>query len=134
MGDGDHADRTVAEIERLGAEIDELLRPVVARLQGLLDELVGESLDTFEENQELARTVQGLAQRLGVRVECLRCGKPAWLRYQRGGARGYFVFQHAEGGKTSGHSGSALLPPLKLVPAPPDRRKSDEPPGRRKSK
>lgn len=125
--DGPLADGTaLAQMERLDGRMREVLAPVVAELQALLDTLAGKALRRLEEKVALATLLQVMLQRLGLRVRCPRCGKPAVLRCRSMAEHspGAFYFQHQGGGQPkSGHLASPVVPELKLVAAPPDLRR-----------
>ncbi len=107
-------------IARLGDEIDEAHKPIIARLQKVLDSLEGQALESFEANQRIAAVIQSTVARLGMAIVCPKdgCGKPAKLRCKKPGRSkdGAFVFEHQEDGKQVFHGGKATLPALHIVP------------------
>jgi hypothetical protein len=125
-------DRTRDGIARvlcqLGDGLTALNSPVRRGLEELLLALAGKSFGSLEANQVVARGVQELLNRLGLRVACPKegCGRPAVLRCAAAGnsKQGVFHFDHSSGGKRTTHMGSSAFPCLTLVNTPPDRRRS----------
>jgi hypothetical protein len=112
---------------QLNHNLTVLQGPVQGGLQDLLGLLAGRSFGSLVANQAVAREIQELLNRLGLRVACPRqgCGLPASIRCAAAGnsRHGVFQFDHSVGGRRTTHLGSSLFPLLQLVPAPPDRRK-----------
>jgi hypothetical protein len=114
-------------IRTLNERVTQAQKAISIELQSLFKELVGRSFGSLEANQQVADGLRFLMQRLEVRVACPQkgCGKPALLRARRAGRspEGTFGFEHVVGNQLMAHAASTRLPELKLVPAPPDRRR-----------
>jgi len=123
--------RVVKLLRRLSADLDVLVYPVSHGLQALLDGLAGKSFGCLEANKEVARELQRLTNRLGLRIACPRqgCGRPASIRCARAGnsRHGVFQFDHPIGRRRTTHLGSSTFPCLTLVPPSPDRRSATPP-------
>jgi hypothetical protein len=107
----------------LDAMLSELLEPLKGELQELLEGLEGHSFG-LASNKSLTDAIQMLLTRLGLRVRCPRCKAPAHIRCRatKTAKDGSFQFEHS-GGRQTNHGGGTMFPKLKLVPAPPDRRR-----------
>lgn len=96
------------------------------RIQDFLDRfVVGRSWGTADNNYLIATGVSDHLRSLKLRVQCPNDGEPAILRcypatWQQTGS---FVFEHRVEKKTQRHVGSAVVPPLKVVPEAPDPRR-----------
>jgi hypothetical protein len=116
-------------LRQLGDGLTALNAPVRRGMEELLIALAGKSFGSLEANQAVARGVQGLLNRLGLRVACPKagCGKPAVLRCAAAGnsRQGVFHFDHSSSNRRTTHMGSSAFPSLTLVDAPPDRRRSN---------
>lgn len=123
----DSTDQVLEVFIRLNAHIDDLLEPVRADLQAVLDRLAGRNFGSLEANQAVAVAIQQLLIRLERRVRCQGCGQPASLRCRltTQSKSGCFQFDHRFGGRSTNHMGPTSLPRLELVPLPPDRRRRD---------
>jgi hypothetical protein len=106
--------------------LEDARQQVRARLTAVLEGLGDQALDSFAARREVALRVQELLGFAGLRVACPHCGQPATLRcYQIGRARhGVFCFEHRYPKAPVRHGGQAAFPAnLKIVPAPPDKRR-----------
>lgn len=114
-------------IRDLNDRVSHAQKALSTELQSLLNDLVGRSFGSLEANQDVADGLRFLMQRLEVRVACPKkgCGKPALLRARRAGRspEGTFGFEHTVGSRIMAHAASTRMPDLRLVPAPPDRRR-----------
>lgn len=119
----------IGGLDELNRRLTELLHPFTGDLQTLLDDLEGRSFG-LAANKVIIAAVQGLLQRLGLRVRCPHCGQPAIPRCRpmRNTKGGSFQFEHSQGGKQTNHGGGTTFPAFKLVPAPPDRRRKRKKP------
>jgi predicted RNA-binding Zn-ribbon protein involved in translation (DUF1610 family) len=119
--------KALADFDKMEARVISHLAPLVAELQAMLDGLAGRSFGSLEANQAVTRQLVVLLNRLGMRVECPGCGQPAILRCSPMARRkdGAFRFEHRLPGRTTYHMAAAALPRLKLVPYPPDLRRTD---------
>jgi len=120
-----NADDALATLAQFDDHLADLQRPVVKQVQQFLDQLEGQSFGSLEANQAVASALQFLLNRLGLRVECPRCGRPAIFRCRssRSPTTPSFQFEHFEEGRRTNHVGTTTWPALRLVPAPPDRRR-----------
>jgi hypothetical protein len=118
----EHADEAsqsvIGGLDELNRRLTEHVQPFTAELRAFLNGLEGRSFG-LAANKAILAAIQGLLQRLGLRVCCPYCGEPAILRcrphsYAKGGA---FGFGHSQ----ATHGGWITFPALKLVPAPPNR-------------
>lgn len=109
-----------AELEGMFEVIEAAILSIRKRFRRFLGSLEGVSLETFEENQRLAATIQEVAKRLHVALICPRCGHLSRLRCLRSGRSkaGTFQFDHVIDGRRTHHGGTAALPRLKVVPLP----------------
>jgi hypothetical protein len=128
VGESEEAPALTPEgvLERLttiGDTLTELLKPLTAETQSLLDGLEGQSFG-LEANLRLTAAIQLLLHRLGLRVKCVKCGEAAQIRCREtGNAKGgSFQFEHTHGKQTN-HGGGTTFPKLQLVPAPADPRR-----------
>lgn len=124
---------TPAEFLRALKEVDERIAGALveprAQLQALCDALEGKSFKA-DDYRAVVDGLQRAMNRLGLRVECQGdgCGRPAILRHHgpvRGMTDGYVQFEHFIESKQTHHGAYKAFPKLKLVPAPPDRRRRD---------
>ena len=114
----------VAEFAHLDAALDELQKTVIEKLQALLTTLGGRTLKHLEEGCAIAKAVQRLLQRLGLRLRCPHCGEPASLRWRTPRRTASFYFQHSVKGRNIHHGGKKSFPEnVILVAAAPDKRK-----------
>jgi hypothetical protein len=120
--------KALLQLQILDNKISEVHRPLVDELQNILDHLTGNSFGSLESNAALATNIQKLMIRLGVRIECPKvgCHQPAMLHFRMAGTakHGSFQFQHDVAGVRTRHLSSVTLPRLKLIPAPPDPRRT----------
>ena len=88
------------------------------QFQQMLQSLEGKNFGSIAENQELALTIQTIADRLNVAFRCTKpsCSKPARFRCvkNRNIKTGMFTFAHS----TGTHTGTASIPLLILVTKP----------------
>ncbi len=115
-------------LKDLSRGLDVLNLPFRKALQELLNYLAGKSFDSLESKQAVAKEIQEIISRLGLRVACPKegCGLPAIIRCAAAGnsKQGVFQFDHSSSsGRRTTHMGSSTLPRLTLVPIPPDRRR-----------
>lgn len=119
------SENALAALGRIDAKVSELLKPLVADLQETLSTLEGKSFG-FETNKALIEAIQAQLQRLGMRVSCPRCGAAAIPRCRatQTAKDGSFQFEHYQDGRQTNHGGGTIFPALKLIPAPPDQRRT----------
>jgi hypothetical protein len=111
-------------LEAMNQRLTEILQPFVGEIQSFLDSLEGRSFG-LTANEAITTAIQALLQRLGMRVRCPRCGSPAIPRCRPmpNTKAGSFQFEHYQRGRQTNHGGGTTFPAMKLVPAPPDRRR-----------
>lgn len=124
VANSDSAD-AIQRLAGLDSKLTDLLQPIVDELQQLLAGLEGMSFG-FDTNKAIVEAVQVQLQRLGMRVNCPRCGAAAIPRCRatKTAKDGSFQFEHYQEGRQTNHGGSTTFPALKLVPAPPDQRRT----------
>ncbi|MCK4659387.1 MAG: hypothetical protein KAV82_07685 [Phycisphaerae bacterium] len=100
--------------------------PLVQELDAALQGFVGHSFKSLDLNRRFASELQRLLNRLGLRVRCPECKRPARLRCTKAGTarHGAFQFSHRIEGHNTNHRGSTHIPSLRLIPAPPDKRRN----------
>lgn len=110
-------------LELLQQEINRIQRSMRLTLQGKLQDLVGRSLGSIDNNRALAGAIQSMLDQHGFRVRCHQCGHPAILRVspRKGILTGAFVFDHTINGRRTFHGGTSTVPPIHLL-AKPDRK------------
>jgi predicted RNA-binding Zn-ribbon protein involved in translation (DUF1610 family) len=115
---------TLRGIEALNQRLTQVLQPFTADVQAFLDGIEGRSFG-LAANKSIVLSTQLLLQRLGLRVRCPHCGEPAILRCRstRNAKGGSFQFEHSARGKQTNHGGGTTFPAMRLVPAPPDKRR-----------
>ncbi|CAN5456069.1 hypothetical protein BH10PLA2_BH10PLA2_23450 [soil metagenome] len=119
------AEGALGALGHVDARLSELLKPLVAELQTTLSALEGKSFG-FELNKKVIDAIQTQLQRLGMRVCCPRCSAAAIPRCRATASAkdGSFQFEHYQEGKQTNHGGGTTFPVLKLIPAPPDQRRT----------
>jgi hypothetical protein len=111
----------ISQIRGFTSALTEAAKGEAAELQSFFDGITGHQFQTIDEKKDFTSELRKLFSRLNCRCECPSCGEPARLKLHTGGRyrTGIFQFQH---GPSSAHGGSTVVPHLKLVPAPPDKR------------
>jgi hypothetical protein len=114
----------IGGLDEMNRRLTELLQPFTGDLQTFLNGLEGRSFG-LAANKAIIAAIQGLLQRLGLRVRCPHCAQPAIPRCRpmKNTKGGSFQFEHSRSGKQTNHGGGTTFPAFKLVPAPPDRRR-----------
>ncbi|MCC9654451.1 hypothetical protein [Rhodopirellula halodulae] len=114
-------------LQSLQWELNRIQRTIRLTLQSRLQSLVGQSLETIEENRELAQSIQKILDAHSLRIRCPQCGHAAILRVspRKGMPAGAFVLDHTIDGKRTFHGGSASVPPIQLT-AKPERKPRSE--------
>jgi hypothetical protein len=126
----DDARQSLANLfNQLDGHLSAIQKPVRQALQAVLNAIAGQTFGSLQANQAVARGVQDLLNRLGLRLVCPKvgCGQPASLRCAAAGnsKSGVFQFDHSAGRKRTTHKGSSTFPQVTLTDAPADRRRAD---------
>jgi hypothetical protein len=127
-------DQILDALRRRNEEIDAAHQPIIEATQDDLRRLEGHSEGSLEANQTLTDLIMAVSDGLRRAFACQRvdddgtvCGHPAQLRCRPAKgqqyAAGKFQFEHSIDGRQTNHGGYNAIPPLILVPLPPDRRK-----------
>lgn len=115
------------KIKKIDNALTEAQKPLQAELQLLLGRLEGQEFGSLEANTDVADAIRFLMLRLEVRVECPRdgCQEPALIRCRPAGrtVNGSFEFEHRLDRRRTTHAGRVRLPKLKLISAPPHRKR-----------
>lgn len=102
-----------------GGRILPALQRYLNDVQQQVAQLPGGSYGSFEANKAFVDSLNAVLHRLGARLECSTCGRPAGLFIQQGTTKaGSFIFRHRTAGLRTHHGGKTSLPVLKLIPAP----------------
>lgn len=107
-------------LKSLQWELNRIQRTVRLTLQSKLQDLVGQSLSSLNENRELANSIQKILDTHSLRIRCPQCGHASILRVspRKGMPGGAFVLDHTIDGKRTFHGGSSSVPPIQLTAKP----------------
>jgi hypothetical protein len=95
--------------------LDSVADPVAKVVQLILNDLSGQSFESFAGTKEWAKLVQWILERTGHAVICPKCSEPARIdtASHRSSDAGSIRFRHPHGGT---HGGSGTLPDTRLSP------------------
>jgi hypothetical protein len=115
----------IQQLNELTLNVGELLDPVIAEVQAILNGAEGIKFHSLAQTKAFATWVRNISAELRCEVQCPYCGQPGYFTGQRhnGGRGSYvagaFLFYHRENGKTTGtHGGVAALPKIVLIRPP----------------
>jgi len=120
------ADRGLEALRRVSQRLavtDARAGKMVGRI---LTDLKGAAFESLAANERLARELNSLLDRLGLRAKCPKCGEPARFVCSASSRmkNGAFFFYHT----STTHGGTGTVPALKLVSKGPDKRRKPERP------
>ena|ERR1044071_474661 len=119
-----------AALAEVSLSVERANKPIVSQLQALLDAEFrslqargARGYGSMEANRDFVSGLNTLLRRLDKRIKCPKCGKPSTLvlATAAGAVNGAFTFRHDT--TRTVHGGTTALPPLKLCPPAPDRRR-----------
>jgi hypothetical protein len=95
--------------------LDSVADPVAKVVQLILNDLSGQSFESFAGTKEWGSLVQWILERTGYAAICPKCSEPARIdtASHRSSDAGSIRFRHARGGT---HGGSGTLPDTRIIP------------------
>jgi hypothetical protein len=114
-----NATEVLMELEALHKELDEVQKPIVSKLQSILDQIENHNFGSLDGNKAVASTIQDLLYRLSARALCPKHGCKEPMRFEcapAGGAKfGTFRCVHRVDGKFTSHFSSTKIPKMKIA-------------------
>lgn len=112
----------LTRLQRRNDDIDKAHSPIIGQFEKDVAAVEGANYGSLEANQRVADAIQETADKLQVLFKCSKCGTPARFRCTTSQKMptGAFVFKHSR----HTHGGTSEIPPLEIVPAPADGRKT----------